>query len=247
MRPTRLLIPLLVSTLFGCGSVQIVLKPPIEQQCGTAGLRGCPALTDGVLLYVQGDKVKGKEALIKGAAQNAPEKLKKFAELLKGLDKIPGTNAYMKQVLEVADIIASAPGKPPRKKRGRGAPAVVDIETRYASGPIEGDEDGATIVPGINSDRGSCGNLQGYAYCVWAATGPLVVTELEANPSCRVELVAGAAKTAQAIDSPRWIAKNPHGPTRVFVRDGESLFIGVQSPNSDPFCGISWSGVYPDQ
>ena len=88
---------LLLPLLSACGGVQIILKPPIEKQCGSAGLKGCPELTDGVLLYVQGDKPKGKEAILRGAAQNAPAKIRRFAQTLKELDKIPGTNAYMKQ------------------------------------------------------------------------------------------------------------------------------------------------------
>src|SRR5271167_548745 len=100
MRFTRTLF-LLLPMLCSCGSVQIILKPPIENRCGAAGLKGCPELTDGVLLYVEGDKVKGKEALIKAAAQNAPAKVKQFAQALKELDKIPGTTAYMKQVMEI--------------------------------------------------------------------------------------------------------------------------------------------------
>jgi hypothetical protein len=256
-RTLFVLLPILAS----CGSVQIILKPPIENRCGTTGLKGCPELTDGVLLYVQGDKVKGKEALLKAAAQNEPAKVKQFAQALKELDKIPGTGAYMKQVMEIVDILASAPGAAPggqgggqvvaqagvhKRRRRHNGPPPVDIETRFAAGDVPGEQDGGMVAPAINSDRGSCGGVPGYAFCVWAATGPLVVTQLAVNPACPVEMVAGAAKTAQNIDAPRWVARQPRGATRVFVRDGESLFIGVQTPLNDPSCALSWTGVYPD-
>jgi hypothetical protein len=111
MRPLRTLFVLL-PILCGCGSAQLVLKSPVEDQCGKAGLKGCPELTDGVLFYVDGDKVKGKDHLLKGAAQNAPAKVRQFAKALKQLplDKIPGGNKYTKLVLEVIDILAGASG-----------------------------------------------------------------------------------------------------------------------------------------
>jgi hypothetical protein len=111
MRPLRTLV-FILPVLCGCGSAQLVLKSPVESQCSKAGLKGCPELTDGVLIYADGDKVKGKEHLLKGAAQNAPEKVRQFAKALKELplDKIPGGNKYTKLVLEIIDILAGASG-----------------------------------------------------------------------------------------------------------------------------------------
>jgi hypothetical protein len=253
MRPTRTLF-LLVPILVSCGSVQIILKPPIQKQCDSTGLKGCPELTDGTLLYVQGDKVKGKEALIKAAAQNAPDKLKKFAQALKELDMIPGVMGYMMQVMEVADILASAPGggdqagAPRPKRRRRGGARPEDLDVLFATADVDGPREGGIVAPSISSDRGSCGGLGGYAVCVWAATGPLVVTELATSPGCPVGLIAGASKTAALIDAPRWVARNPPGlgGARVFVRDGESLFVGVQTnTGGDTHCALSWAGFRP--
>lgn len=103
MRTFLFLIPILV----GCGSsVQVVLKSPVESKCKSSGLKGCPELTEGVLVYVDGDEAKGKDMLIKGAAANAPADVKKFAKQVKKLKKIPGAESYTKKIVEVAKILA---------------------------------------------------------------------------------------------------------------------------------------------
>jgi len=104
------------------GSISVVLKSPVESKCSSAGLKGCPELTDGVLLYVQGEEQKGKDKLIKGAAENAPGKVKEFAKQLKLLKQIPGVSAHMKKVLEVADILANAS----KDSKAKGSPGTPD-------------------------------------------------------------------------------------------------------------------------
>jgi hypothetical protein len=46
--------------LVGCGAATALIKAPVEQQCAGYGLKGCPDLVDGVLLYVDGDKIGAK-------------------------------------------------------------------------------------------------------------------------------------------------------------------------------------------
>ena len=64
------MIPLLV----GCAgvSVQAAIKTPLDDKCGQAGLQGCPELGEGILLYIEGDEVKGKEMVLRAAGQNTP-------------------------------------------------------------------------------------------------------------------------------------------------------------------------------
>jgi hypothetical protein len=111
---------LMLPVLWACGGgISMVLKSPVESKCGGAGLKGCPELTDGVLLYVEGKEPEGKDKLIKGAAENAPEKVQEFAKQLKLLKDVPGVASHMKKVLEVADILAKA-GKDSKGKGGKG-------------------------------------------------------------------------------------------------------------------------------
>lgn len=107
----------LIHTLFlalpfvwACGGAEIILKSPIEERCGSVGLQGCPEITQGVILYVEGKNEDGKLKIEQGAAQNAPDKLRKFAKQLRLLKKIPGTGKYMKPVNEVAKILATSKG-----------------------------------------------------------------------------------------------------------------------------------------
>jgi OOP family OmpA-OmpF porin len=92
-----------------------VIKSPIEEQCNKAGVTGCPEMVDGAMVYIQGDKVKGKDQMLRGAAQNAPDNVKKFAAGIKQipLDKIPGATKYTQPIMEIADILAGAPGAAP--------------------------------------------------------------------------------------------------------------------------------------
>jgi hypothetical protein len=110
MHSLILVLPLLV----GCGGAHLILKPPVQEQCDKAKLKGCDEMTEGVLVYVEGDKPKGKDHIMRGAAQNAPDKVRQFAKAIKELplDKIPGAQKYTKIILEVADILASAKGGP---------------------------------------------------------------------------------------------------------------------------------------
>lgn len=128
MRTFLVLIPILA----GCGgSINVVLKSPVESKCTSSGLKGCPELTEGVLTYVGGDEPKGKEMLIKGAAANAPADVKKFAKAVKQLKKLPGAEAYTKKIVEVATILSAEAKK--------AAPAGAN------AGPDNDDDDDLTV------------------------------------------------------------------------------------------------------
>jgi hypothetical protein len=248
MRPTRTLF-LMLPILCGCGAAQLVLKPPIESQCNSTGLKGCPELTEGVIFYVEGDKPKGKDQILRGAAQNAPENVRKFAQAIKSmqLDKIPGAAKYTKVLLEVADILATAKGA----DGPAGGPAVAQGGAPAQGGVVvDGSRDGGTITPKTASGKTTCGGqLPGYGLCVWVTAGPLVLTDLQASPACPAEMAAGAAKLVDGVGGARWVAHNPHGlgSQQAQVRAGESLFIGVQAAGAaDPRCSLTWAGYRPN-
>jgi OOP family OmpA-OmpF porin len=121
---------LLFPILVGCGGAQLILKPPIESQCNQAGVTGCPEIVEGALTYVEGDKAKGKEQMLRGTAQNAPDNVKKFAKALKELqlDKIPGAAKYTHLLVEIADILASGKGGEPAAPAAEGAPAKIVVQ-----------------------------------------------------------------------------------------------------------------------
>lgn len=108
---TVFLLPIL-PILAACGGATVILKSPVEDQCSKAGLQGCPEVVGGVLVYIDGDKPNGKDRMLRGAAQNAPDKVKAFAHAIRTLPlgKIPGAQKYTTIVIEVADILAAAQG-----------------------------------------------------------------------------------------------------------------------------------------
>ena len=51
------------SLIVGCAAGSMMIKGPVQQQCAGYGLKGCPELVDGVVLYLD-----GKEALATGTS-----------------------------------------------------------------------------------------------------------------------------------------------------------------------------------
>jgi OOP family OmpA-OmpF porin len=109
-------IPILFTAIAGCGGAQLnvsaggtmALKPPISDRCTGAGLQGCPDLVDGAMTYLGGDKVNGKDKMVRAAATNAPEKVKSFAATIRSIpvNTIPGAQPYAAVIIEIADILA---------------------------------------------------------------------------------------------------------------------------------------------
>lgn len=252
MRPIRtILLVSVLPILASCGSVQIILKPPVQDRCASTGLQGCAELTEGVLLYVEGDKVGGKAKLTSGAAQNAPEKVKQFAQALRELKKVPGIEAHVKPLMEVADILAKGGAtkggaKAAKGKKGGGFGRGDTEAAAYAADEATARREGGTVVPGGGV---SCGMLPGYAYCSFLAQGPLVITELVTGGDCPAEVVVAASRVPVTLTSLRWVVRDPAGldGQRGFVRPDESLFVGVQGAGAaDPRCTLTWSGYRPN-
>jgi hypothetical protein len=98
----------------GCagGAASLVLKSPVEDKCKELKLKSCDHLSEGVVLYIDGNKAKGYQELRAGIASNADEpiKLKALAQGLKLLQKAPGVGPYvamMRPVIELMDDAAN--------------------------------------------------------------------------------------------------------------------------------------------
>ena len=84
--------------LLGCsGGAQLVLKSPIQDQCTSAGLKECERIADGATLYADGNATQGRPKLTEGLRANADKisQLKKFADGLALVGKIPGAGQYV--------------------------------------------------------------------------------------------------------------------------------------------------------
>lgn len=89
--------------LGGCGATSMMIKAPVAEQCTAQGVKSCPELVDGVLMYVDGDKVGAKAKFKVVASQNSPEALKQFAQRL--TSAVPGGAAVSGPLGEVALLI----------------------------------------------------------------------------------------------------------------------------------------------
>ncbi len=255
--------------------VSFIIKDPIIEKCTSAGIQGCPDLTDGVILFVEGKQDEGKEKVLHGAAANSPEQLREFAVILQLIGKIPGTEEYMGPILEVAKIILDEAKSPPSSKKGKTTPsaAVADkraehdrddkptaspVVVQFPPGPVRtltADTDAERIqsgitAPALNPSHVACDSPFGLgsAWCTTVAKGPFVVTDLHTGPGCQGDVFAAATDPEARV----WaVAGSPllplvvHGG-RLLVKQGESLVLGAGGKGaSEPRCAVTWTGFKP--
>jgi hypothetical protein len=264
---------LFIASLAGCASSQPVLQDPVLTRCSERGLRGCDELTDGVVLYADGDLDSARTKLWRAGSLNSPDEIKKFSVALQELGTSPSADTYSEPLIEVASLLsmqadraAQAAPKPPSpppaapppapKAQPEGPPKPPRREVGYWI-TAETDParlDGGVAAPGSSPAKVPCGGLfgAGAAYCIKATEGPFVVTDIKVVPGCPNELFVAAGSST----SPRWaLLSSPAAPLsvhggRLFVKPGEFLFVGAQAPKiekvtTDARCAVVWSGFRP--
>jgi hypothetical protein len=249
--------------LNGCGgAASLVLKPPIVDKCKDAGLRGCDELADGAILYATGQKVEGQEKLEKGAAKNAPAKVRAFATKLRMLNGIPGADQYVGPLLKVADILSGDETPSHGRLRSEedandGPPQGHEHEATAVSQPTARTSSGGhsvTTVPDAFRCAVLIGNsfdgMPGSAWCTPLAVGPLVVTDVHATGECSNTLALGAGPPG----APHWVLLAPpkasldvHGAA-YGVRADEGLFAMQISATDtgvrhDVLCSLTWAAT----
>ena len=92
------------------GGAQMVLKSPVSNQCESAGLQGCEQITEGVLLYADGNQAEGKKKLALGLSENIDNaaELKAFAVSLDTVGQFPGAGQYVEPLRPVIDLVREA-------------------------------------------------------------------------------------------------------------------------------------------
>lgn len=247
----------------GCGAATLVVKEPVSNQCSSAGLKGCPELTDAVLKYVDGDKTGSEEKLRAVAKLNSPEQVKRFAEAIRPVGESIGGDAG-KSLEAIATILldagsstggdktnvagaASAGGGTSPSKAGASRPQPnLDIESlrtgmaRPASDPKASACDATAPAQG---DSKQCKTVRVFL-------GPLVVTNVFASGGCPDELFVMAGRS----ERPHWVLRAlPSAPLNVagqfVVEEGEELFVFARSAGTsledDARCSVVWSGFRP--
>ncbi|MGC4064084.1 MAG: hypothetical protein QM784_05475 [Polyangiaceae bacterium] len=98
--------------LFGAcgGTAQVILKAPIQDQCESAGLRGCRSIAEGATLYADGKTTEGERQLATGLSENAEKakELKQFADGLELVGKLPGAAPYVAPMQPVITLVQRA-------------------------------------------------------------------------------------------------------------------------------------------
>lgn len=87
--------------LWSCASSKLVLQQPLNEQCQGLSLKGCPELTDGVLAYVDGDRATGDAKLEAAVEANGPGRMREFAEKLRQLEELPGSDSFMGPIRQI--------------------------------------------------------------------------------------------------------------------------------------------------
>ncbi|HZF54591.1 MAG TPA: hypothetical protein VE093_38350 [Polyangiaceae bacterium] len=262
----------LMASLAGCASSQPVLQDPVLTRCSEGGLRACDELTDGIVLYADGELDTARAKLWRAGSLNSPDELKKFSASIQELGTSPRAETYSEPLIEVASLLAmqadraaqaapkrpppppapppapkpqaEGPPKPPRRENGAWITAETD-PTRL---------DGGLAAPGTSPAKVPCGGLfgSGAAYCIKATEGPFVVTDIKVVPGCPNELFVAAGSST----SPRWALLSTAGSPlsvhggRLVVKPGEFLFVGAQAPkiekvSTDARCAVVWGGFRP--
>lgn len=239
MRRSAVLTGLLISlTIAGCGGAGLVLKQPISKACDKAGLRGCEPLSEGVILYIEGDKPTAMKRLERAAADNSPEKLRAFANALLALEKIPGASSFAGPIVEVAKFLAA--GSPvdtnTESSAGHGAASVASkspdikrpIDKEYPWSPssngapsaraatvhaLTADSDpsrlaGGMLRPASNQTSHPCVSLAPEGWRCFELARGPFVVT-DLRSAGTCKVFAGVASPSDKLDSLRWVLHAP--------------------------------------
>lgn len=246
----------------GCAAASIVVKPPVEQRCASVGLKGCPEVVDGVVAYLNGDKQLAEEKLRKGAAQNSPEEMRAFAELLRGVSSVPGASDYAKPIDEIALLLTgearastSVQLPPPVLAQPVGSelpkdappePSAPSRETIAAVLALHALSAGVdpnrarteTVSLSQAGDVNTCDIAGTVGQCSPRRQGPLFVTDVASQTGCPGRIFVGAVVPGRGSMNLTWFVEalpNAMTGARLFVDSGEWLVVVfVPAPKMDP-------------
>ncbi len=241
--------------------------PPISQGCNQSGLKGCPELTDGIVLYIEGDKSGSKKKIFKAAVKNGPKELQAFVDTLKALNQIPGVGDHMKPIMEVVamldDSIAAqratqAKGGDPSRGDGAPSPSKTGASTDVFMVALP-DNDvlsirTLTVMPANDTRAKDCGTsvpIDGMAAkCITVRLGPFIITNIVGGQDRgRCQLFVGSGELRQPLRTPdvtmKWVIFSPFNVNggRLRVRGDRRLIVGVVA--ADKNCWVTISGFNP--
>lgn len=93
------------AVLAGCASTRPALETPVAGQCEQSGLKDCGAITEGVIMYVEGDQRLAYQKLHIAAGTNEPDDVIAFATALKGVVRERAAAGHGAAIDEVAELL----------------------------------------------------------------------------------------------------------------------------------------------
>lgn len=201
------------------------LKSPVQEQCESVGLSGCPQMAEGVVLYADGKQAEGVEKLKAGAAANNPDQVRDFAKGLALVTSLPGVDRYAGPVHQIAELLAteadaaarvSAKSAPPGDTdklastapvpaQGEGKqpkqPSQAKAQAVQAEGSTPAVNDGPAIERIVSestpawSGRRQCHLFGEQVSCGAVQQGPFIVTDVQALPGCDDVMYLGSNRS----------------------------------------------------
>jgi hypothetical protein len=96
----------LVALLAGCATTRVALEKSVAGRCESSGLEGCTAITEGVIMYVEGDQRLAYQKLHIAAGANEPDDVIAFAGALKTVNTEPGAARHAAALDEIAEVLS---------------------------------------------------------------------------------------------------------------------------------------------
>jgi hypothetical protein len=241
----------------------------------SVGLKGCPEVVDGVVAYINGEKRLGEQKLRSGAAQNSPEDVRAFAELLRDISSLPGASDYAQPIAEVAMMLVEAalasPSAPPppvavatggtfQSQQTPSPPSAPSKEAMAAvvalqalSAEIDPNRVRTeTVTLAAPGDLKTCDIAGTIGQCASRRQGPIFVTDVVSQTGCPGRVFVGAVVPSRGSMDMTWFVEATPSPltgARLFVDGGEwlvAIFVpSVKMDPKHPRCSITWSGFRP--
>lgn len=238
-----------------------LIKAPIEKKCSQYGLKGCPELVDGVILYVEGDEGAATQKMRRAASKNVPEEVQRLAQVIAAT--VPGEAGAEIAAILTGEVLSGDGASQPEPRNDAseddGSPTAqpsprtlarlehVQLALSAQADPLRLTTE--SVTPLRNPDKASCEVGGSGAVCVRLEVGPLVVTDAMTPPGCATELVIGATDASGRFG---WIAHTNapgfHG-ARYFVRPSQWVIVAARNmpldDEGDDRCYVTWAAFKP--
>jgi hypothetical protein len=145
-----------IALVAGCATARVALEKPVAGRCESSGLEDCAAITEGVIMYVEGDQRLAYQKLHIAAGVNEPEDVIAFAGALKTVNTEPGAARHAAALDEIAEMLSREAKETARRLDAKEAERMAINRKKAtllnASGEKKSDDDGPS-ADGASAQR----------------------------------------------------------------------------------------------